>query len=529
MVKAKDLKYDTNASAMKMAEAIFGDGVTVNSASYSGDKDSSVIYSKGDKESPDATPGDEGVILSTGKAKDFTNKNGHANQSNSRGSNTDGADNDAQFNQIAGTNTYDASVLTVDFTPTGDVMTMQFVFSSEEYPEYVNSIYNDIVGVWINGQHVPLSVTGNATDVSGINPTNNINLYNDNTNDQFNTEMDGFTVTMTLTIPVNSGQVNTIRIGIADSSDANYDSNLLIAANSVQTTLVANDDAVTMLEGTTKNVDVLANDINTTGGTLKITHINGIAVTAGDSVTLATGQVVTLLPDGTFDITTDDDDETISFTYKTVSENASGRIINNDSGFVTVETVPCFVAGTLIRTPDGDVAVQDLQVGDLVTTQDDGAQPIRWIGQRNVPAYGKMAPVRIQAGTFGDHGTLMLSPLHRVMICDVLAELLFGEGEVLVAAKDLINDKSVRVIEGGTVDYVHILFDKHQVVFSEGLTTESFLPGPQTTKAFERETVDEICAIFPELDAATGTGYSPAARRTLRRYEADLLRHVKAA
>jgi len=74
---------------------------------------------------------------------------------------------------------------------------------------------------------------------------------------------------------------------------------------------------------------------------------------------------------------------------------------------------------------------------------------------------------------------------------------------------------------------VHLLFDQHEVIWSEGLATESFLPGPQTTSVFEAEIVDEICEIFPELDPGTGAGYSPAARRTLRHFEARLL--MKAA
>jgi len=106
---------------------------------------------------------------------------------------------------------------------------------------------------------------------------------------------------------------------------------------------------------------------------------------------------------------------------------------------------------------------------------------------------------------------------------DYLTNIFFGEDEVLVCARDLINGKSVRQVEGGSVDYVHILFDKHQVVWSEGLATESFLPGPQTESLFEADIVDEICAIFPELNRLTGTGYSPAARRTLRHFEAKLL------
>jgi len=116
-----------------------------------------------------------------------------------------------------------------------------------------------------------------------------------------------------------------------------------------------------------------------------------------------------------------------------------------------------------------------------------------------------------------------------VLIRDALAELLFGDAEVLVAAKDLVNDRSVRRIEGGEVEYVHILFDRHQVVLSEGLETESFLPGPQIRDSFEAEALEEICSLFPEIDPSTGDGYSPAARRTLKGFEARVLASVKAA
>ena len=66
--------------------------------------------------------------------------------------NTSGVNNDSGFNSIAGTNTYDAAWLDIDFIPTGDTLTMQFVFASEEYPEFTNTIYNDAVGVWVNGK-----------------------------------------------------------------------------------------------------------------------------------------------------------------------------------------------------------------------------------------------------------------------------------------------------------------------------------------------------------------------------------------
>tara|TARA_R110000851_G_scaffold231737_2_gene384512 strand:- start:919 stop:2499 length:1581 start_codon:yes stop_codon:yes gene_type:complete len=519
MVAGVEIPIDRNASAIQMAQTIFGDGTQVINASYTGDRDSSGIYSNGNAISPGVTPSDTGVMFSTGDLRGFTNSNFfQSNQSASTTTTSSGPNGVADFNAAAGAQTFDASFLDVDFIPTGDVMTMQFVFASEEYPEFAVGAFQDFFGVWINGNLVPLSVGDGDIDPNNLNAGSNSNLFIDNTQDQFNTEMDGFTLTITLTIPVNSGEVNSIRIGIADVTDANYDSTVLIAADSVQTTLVAMDDTTTLFPEGTRILDLLGNDVNNTAGTLTITHINGKAVSAGDIVTLNSGQQIQLNADGTIEVIGDGDTEVFNFTYEV--QSSTGQ---TDVGFVTVNSVPCFVAGTLIRTPEGEVPVDTLRPGDLVMTQDDGAQPLRWIGHRRVAAIGDFAPIQIAANTFGRHRALLLSPLHRVLIRDSLAELLFGEREVLIAARDLVNDRSVRRIEGGMVDYVHILFDRHQVVFSEGLATESFLPGPQTTRSFESEIVAEICALFPEIDPQTGAGYSPAARRTLKSYEARLL------
>ncbi|CAN0604831.1 unnamed protein product, partial [Ectocarpus sp. 12 AP-2014] len=188
------------------------------------------------------------------------------------------------------------------------------------------------------------------------------------------------------------------------------------------------------------------------------------------------GQTVTLNADGTVTLVGDDESEDVAFTYEVASTSGETAV-----GFIIVDTVPCFVSGTHIRTENGKIPVEHLKVGQNVMTRDAGPQPIRWIGKRLLPAEGTMAPVRINAGTFGDHNTLMVSPLHRVLIRNMHADLLFGSSEVLIAARDLIDSRNVCRVEGGMVEYVHILFDDHQVIWSEGLETESFLPGPQTT------------------------------------------------
>ncbi|MEM9580102.1 MAG: Hint domain-containing protein [Pseudomonadota bacterium] len=518
MATGAELGYNTSASALAMANEIFGEGVTVTGASYSGDNRSSAIYSNGDALSPEATPGDTGVILSTGRASHFTRSNGDPNRSASTSTNTNGIDNDADFNAAAGTNTYDGSILEVDFTSaSAGFMSMQFIFASEEYPEYVNSLYQDMVGVWINGAQVDLSVGDGDADPGNINNTDNGNLFINNTNDDYNTEMDGFTVTMTLKIPIVAG-TNSIKIGIADVADSSYDSNLLIAGGSLQTAYVASDDSANINPDGSKTIDVLANDTNNTGGTLTITHINGQPVVVGSIITLPSGQTVELNADGTLTVVGDGDTENVNFTY--TAETSTGV---SDTGFVLLNMVPCFVAGTLIETLEGAMPVEVLEPGDLVLTRDRGPQPLRWIGSRTVAATGALAPIEITAGTFGDHKTLRVSPLHRIMIADQMAELLFGEPEVLIAAKELVNDKTVRRREGGSVTYVHMMFDQHEIVRSNGLESESFLPGKQINNIFEEEAVAEITTLFPELDVDTGEGYSKAARRILKKHEAVLL------
>ena len=298
MATGAELTYNTAATALQMADAIFGDGVIVHSATFTGDPAASAIYSNGQL-APGVVPSDTGVILSTGRVVDFTQSSGDPNRSAGTTTDTSGPNNNPLFNALAGASSFDASFLEVSFTPSGSMMTMRFVFASEEYPEYINSTFNDVVGVWVNGVSVPMTVNGGTASVNNINGATQQNLFVDNQTDAFNTEMDGFTVTLSLSIPVTAGVPNTIRIGIADVGDAAFDSNLLIAGDSIQTAIIAADDSETMGPNGTRILRVLDND-TTTVGTLVITHVNGQPVVAGQTITLASGEQITLNADGTF-------------------------------------------------------------------------------------------------------------------------------------------------------------------------------------------------------------------------------------
>lgn len=521
----QELTINTSASAIQMAQTIFGNGVTVVSASYSGESNSSGTYTNGDSISPEVTPANSGIILTTGHLRNFTQGSGDPNRSTGMSYDSSGQNDNPMFNALVGARTFDAAILTTTFIPTTDFLSIQFVFASEEYPEYSGSVFNDAFGIWVNGQVVTSPVL-NFAQINSINQNANATLFNDNTRDDFNTEADGFTVTLSVLIPVNIGVVNTLTLGIADVADSSYDSFVLIAADSVQGAFIANDDFVTLNELQVARIDVLGNDGNGVG-VVVITHINGIPVAVGDTVTLANGHQITLMADGTLQVTPPaglvnlTGPVTANFSY--TAQTASGIV---DTAFVSVTTVPCFTTGTRIRTGRGDRPVEALQVGDLVETRDHGLQPIRWIGQRRVAAEGPHAPVVIEAGVFGNHRRLVVSPQHRVLVTHWMAELMFGEDEVLVAARDLVNGCSVRVLEGGEVTYVHLLFDRHEIIWSEGLMTESFLPGPQVLSALDDAVRSEVLGLFPEICTETHLGYGPSARASLRRFEAQVLQRL---
>lgn len=169
----------------------------------------------------------------------------------------------------------------------------------------------------------------------------------------------------------------------------------------------------------------------------------------------------------------------------------------------------CFAAGTLIRTPEGEVAVETLAPGALVLTADQGAQPVRWVGRAEIDLSQSphLRPVRIARGALGDglpRADLTVSPQHRVLVRSKIAQRMFGAAEVLVAAKQLLTLEGIALAEDlDRVTYVHFLFDRHQLVWSNGAPTESLFTGPQALDSVGPAARAEIMALFPELMAET--------------------------
>lgn len=132
----------------------------------------------------------------------------------------------------------------------------------------------------------------------------------------------------------------------------------------------------------------------------------------------------------------------------------------------------CYVSGTKILTERGEVAVEKLQIGEMVVTAGGALRPIKWIGHRAIdcsrhPDPEIVWPVRVARSAFGDNmptADLWLSPGHQIV----------AEG-VLIPIKLLENGKSIAQHERSKVEYWHVELDRHDILLAQGMPAESYL------------------------------------------------------
>ena len=196
-----------------------------------------------------------------------------------------------------------------------------------------------------------------------------------------------------------------------------------------------------------------------------------------------------------------------------------------------LSVTPCFTPGTLIATPRGEMPAELLKVGDKVVTRDNGIREILWVGRndmnwRDMQAMAHLKPVLIREGALGDglpDRDMMVSPNHRILVSNQLTVLHFDEPEVLVAAKHLIGGNGLQSIDSFGTTYIHFLFDRHEILLSNGCWSESFQPDDFSLKGLGNAQRSEIQELFPELKTRKGPIRFGAARRILSRVEAMLV------
>lgn len=196
--------------------------------------------------------------------------------------------------------------------------------------------------------------------------------------------------------------------------------------------------------------------------------------------------------------TLDDEGNTVDYSDNTqfgsnsmTVQGASGSSYSYDNTGIV-----CFTSGTMILTPQGEVPIESLNLGDLVCTMDNGPQRIAWIGQRHcgqeeLRARENLRPILIPSGVLGVKRDLLVSRQHGMLI---------GQDDFARAVHLTETLPGVRIAHGKReVTYIHLMFDTHQIIFAEGAPSESFYPGPMAMQMMSGEAVRDLNRQFPKL------------------------------
>ncbi len=184
---------------------------------------------------------------------------------------------------------------------------------------------------------------------------------------------------------------------------------------------------------------------------------------------------------------------------------------------------PGILRGALIACEDGDVAIEDVNIGDIVNTLSDGPQVVRWVGS----AVLNTTAVRFQAGALGENRPtqeLLVSPTQRMMISGWQTEVIFGEARVLVTAEALLNGGSISLTEAPSeTEFFHILFDKHETIAANGAPSESFYPTKAALSSLPPKARAALYKHVPELGTLNPTHPFALAHPAISAAEAALL------
>ncbi len=264
LVQAQLTVDNTQTPAQLVQTVLLGGGITVSNITFNGGSATVPNEQIGSFAATATNLGlDGGVIMGSGNVNFAIGPNSYTGGSLG-GGNWNASDPD--LDQLSGVGSHDAAVLEFDFVPTGDSLKFRYVFSSEEYDEYVCGTVNDVFGFFLSGPGINGPFANNAINIATVPGTNipvSINTVNNGTvgangtaancanldpNWQANSiyytsnsngttiEYDGMTVVLTARALVQCGQTFHIKLAIADGGDTSFDSGVFLEQNSFTST-----------------------------------------------------------------------------------------------------------------------------------------------------------------------------------------------------------------------------------------------------------------------------------------------------
>ena len=401
VIKVDDLT-DSTLTPTALAQSLVGAGVAISNVKYTGALRAAGTFTS----SSNVLGFTNGIVLSSGSARNV------AGQNCENGMSVDnGEPGDADLNTIVGTgnSTNDASVLEFDFVPTSSTISFQYVFGSEEYPDFIGS-FNDVFGFFLTapggtpvnlalipGTDLPVSINnvndGNPSNTPPIPPTNSQFYVNNQV--QFapppaplppvDTELNGLTTVLTAAATVTPGLTYHIKLAVADANDFALDSDVFVQAGSLTSTIVtANPTSLTFgnqAQGTTSaSQPVTIANVGTTGVTItSIAASTNFGETNSCPTTLSSGTGtgssctvnVTFAPTATGTLT-----GTVTVTYtstgsttpQTTTISLTGTGTTGTSGSISIAPSTLTFASEAIGTTSASQTVTVTNTGGTTVT-----------------------------------------------------------------------------------------------------------------------------------------------------------------
>jgi hypothetical protein len=258
---------NTQTPAQLVQNVLVGGGVQIFNINFNGVPGNTITPQAGTFNGVNSNIGiNNGILLTTG---DINVAPGPNNSGSSSTTTNPPSGSDPDLNTISGNITYDKAVLEFDFIPIGDTVKFKYVFGSEEYPEFVNSGFNDAFGFFLSGPGINGPYTNNAINIALIPGTttpvtiNNVNNGTSNTGPCMNcayyvdntggttVQYDGFTTVLTaIAAPLTCGDTFHIKMAVADVGDDAWDSGVFLEAGSFSSNNIL----------MSSNIDITGND-----------------------------------------------------------------------------------------------------------------------------------------------------------------------------------------------------------------------------------------------------------------------------